>query len=392
MKTNSIISLNASANGAMLSASRSRGDFLPTYTMNTITIKQGNSLRNFCRKIVKRFRVAVSHVSFALLLLGVPVLTAQTNQLPPTSIAPSFRSLFDYSIVVTNAVFEKELFLANIPSQARKQVFFLKLDGENYLLGTLKDLDSTQYNVIGGRFGSSLWEVNPNYLMIYDQRQNKPTNSVPVVASESVMKMTANLFINLGITEMVRGSAVWVKDQNRVTAQSTEGQNIIVDFEGSVDAPTKASIKNEKGEEYAYVRYSYNSDFCAGRIPKEFTRFHSGAPSEDVGKIFTVGIRKLELTQGHISLAELDPQIAFHFKRVVFYSNDVMYWKGQDQVGGPQRVLTAEEAAKSIPHTVSETKQGKAARIVVIGFLIFSAIGMMVLLFKQNKKGKNNEK
>jgi hypothetical protein len=326
-----------------------------------------------------------------LSLLISPISFAQTNTHSSVTATPNFRSLFDYSVVVTNAVFEKELFLADIPSSARKQVFYFKKDGENYLLGALPNLESTQYNVIGGRFESTLWEVNPNYLMLYDQRQNEPTNLIPVVASESVMRTTINLFLNLGISEIARDTIVWDKGQNRITAQTTEGKNITVDFEGGIDTPTKASIKNENGEEYDYIRYNYSPEFCNAKIPNEFTRFHSRAPSEDVGKIFTVRIKKLELAAQHIPLSDLDPQKAFNFKRVVFYSNDILYWKGQDQVGGPQRVLTAEEAYKNMPHSISEAKHGQIARVVVIGILGFSTVGMVVLLLKQNKKKENNE-
>jgi hypothetical protein len=327
----------------------------------------------------------------AMLLLEAPILIAQTSDLTQNPVAPSFRSFFDYSIKVTNAVFEKELFLSNIPSQARNQVFFIKLDGENYLLGTLKDIDSTQYDAIGGCFGSSVWEVSPNYLTVYDQMRNGPTSSIPVVASESVMRMTANLFLNLGITEITRGSLVWVENKNRITGTSTSGKNIIVDFEGNVDAPTRASIKDENGEEYAYVRYSYSSDFCNSKIPHEFSRFHTGAPSEDVGKIFTVRIRQFHLTPSHIPLADLDPQKLFHFDRVVFYSNNVMYWSGNGQSGGPQHVLTAEEAAKSIPHTAVRPGITKAVRIIVVAFLVCSSIGMLALLVTQNKQKIHHE-
>src|SRR5208283_5084627 len=104
------------------------------------------------------------------------------------------------------------------PSQARKQVFSLKSDGENYLLGTLKDLDATQENIVGGRFEGLLWDVDPNNdVMFFDKRWNNPSSGNPVVSSEAIMRMTANLFMNLGITEMVRGSAVW-DGQNRITA------------------------------------------------------------------------------------------------------------------------------------------------------------------------------
>lgn len=335
--------------------------------------------------------ITLALFGLALFLFEVAMSVAHADQPLPASTLFGFRSLYDYSVVVTNAVFEKELFLEGIPKGARKQVFSLKLDGQNYILGTLNDRNSTQVHVLGGRFESYLWEANPNYLMIYDQRINSPTSRVSVVGTESIMRMTADLFINLGITEMVRGSVVWVKDQNRITAQSTKGENMIVEFEGAIDAPTNASIRNKNGEEYAYVRYTYNSDFCGAKIPSEFTRFHSGAPSEDVGKMFTVHIKKLELIQGHIPPVIFDPQKSYHFERTVFYSNDVLYWKGKGHDSELQRVLTAEEASKSMSSTISPKGRSQVVKIATLGFFGVSIIGAIMLLFKKERK-KDNEK
>lgn len=344
-----------------------------------IAAEQKSWRTNFTRTLVKWFGCLVLLLTFCV---EVHESNAQSNQSQPTILEPAFRSMFNYSLIVTNAVFEKDLFLANVPLQARKQVFYLKFEQNNYLLGTLKNIDSTNYYVIGGHFATTSWEVNPSYLMIYDSKINNPTNSPPVLDSDNVMKMTANLFLNLGITEMVRGSAIWAKDKNRFTAQSTDGENIIVDFEGDYNTPSEAVIKNAKGEEYAYVRYKYNSNFFDARIPNEFTRFHSGAPSEEVGKMFSVRIKKLGLSTRHIPLSELDPQKAFNFARVVFYSNNVLYWKGHNQARGPQRVLSAEEAAKILPTNIADTKEGMALRIAVLAFLVFSGIGMVALMLK----------
>ena len=108
----------------------------------------------------------------------------------------------------------------------------------------------------------------------------------------------------------------------------------------------------------------------------------------EAAKMFTVRIGKLELSKGHIPPTSIDPQKAFHFKKVLFYSNDILFVENQNGVNG--RVLTAEEAYKNMPHTAAKIKRGQAVRFVFMGILGFSTIVMLVLLFKQTKKTKQN--
>ncbi len=316
-------------------------------------------------------------------------LLAQVPSLPPSVARPgtalvsfTYRSVLDSACVVRSAIFEKEVFIANIPAAARKQVFSLRLSGEDYLLSVLASPEGPETGIAGGSFGSLVWEANNGNLTLFNPRVNG--RSAPVTATEVVTRLTANTLINLGVTEMVRGTAVWDKTGNQLVAESTFGGQIVVEFNADKGVPTRAVIKRgSPSEEFSYVLYSYDPRFLGGQFPAEFTRFRSGAPSEELGKMFTVRVKTLELGERPLAPETLDPRKAIAFKTTYFYSNDIMYWAGKSN--RPQRVLTAEEARKSMPHQRSLA----SARYLVGLLLSITTICTVVFIVRLIRKTKN---
>src|ERR1035438_9022908 len=104
---------------------------------------------------------------------------------PPTGshVGVTFFSMLEGTPIVANAVFEKELFMDDIPAGARKQTFTFLADGDNYRLST--------GGVSGGNFEGVSWEHFNGHLTLFDPKANKPGgNSVAVVQQESTCRMT----------------------------------------------------------------------------------------------------------------------------------------------------------------------------------------------------------
>jgi hypothetical protein len=300
--------------------------------------------------------------------------------------ALTYRSLLDNSCVIQNAVFEKEVFLSGIPPAARKQTFSLKLSGGDYMLSVVQAGTGAETGVHVGHFRGLAWEASNGDLTLFDPDLNK--KPAAVAGTEAVTRMTANLFMNLGITEMVRHTAVWDDTQSRIVAQSTGGGEILVEFEREVGAtvPARAAIRHAPGgEEYAYVRFRYDPKVYGGKVPIEFTRFHVGAPTEEVGKMFTVRLLKLELAERPLPAEALDPRKALTYKSSLVYSNDALYWIRKS--GSPQRVLTSDEVRKKIGRRHSPV----IARCVVGVLLLVVSVCTAVYLVRSNISTKQNK-
>lgn len=336
------------------------------------------------RRAKRQFLILYGAVSCACasLLAQAPSLPRPVVRPGTAPVSFTYRSVLDSSCVVRSAIFEKEVFIANIPAAARKQVFSLRLSGEDYLLSVLSSPEGPETGIAGGSFGSLVWEANNGNLTLFNPQENK--QSASVAATEVVTRLTANTLINLGVTEIVRGTAVWDKTRNQLVAESTFGGQIVVEFNEDKGVPNRAAIKRgSPSEEVSYVLYSYDASFLGGQFPVEFTRFHSGAPSEEVGKMFTVRVKSLELAERPLAPETLDPRKAIAFKTTFFYSNDVMYWAGKSN--RPQRVLTAEEARKSMPHQRSLA----SARYMVGLLLSISTICTVMFIVRLTRKTKN---
>ena len=244
-------------------------------------------------------------------------------------------SLLEKTAIVSNAVFEKELFSPGVPPEARKQTFSFKLDGSNYVLSA--------DGIDGGRFGGIYWQKRDGNLTIYDPQWNKPEGgSGGLVETEKVTRMTVDLVLNWGIGEMVPGSAVREKGANHFSARTADGGKLFLDIQEENSLPVIAAIRTgDTGRISTNVRYEYAPHFCDGKLPIEFTRYQGDSGDEKM-KLFTVRLRELEFSKGTLPKESFDPiQAATASTTTHFYSNNIAYGIGKN--GKIIRVLTLEE-------------------------------------------------
>lgn len=281
-------------------------------------------------------------ISAAMLLAGGAITVALSEQ-PNT-----FYSVLEKRPIVSNAVFEKELFIAGVPANARKQTFSSKLDGNNYVLSA--DGIST------GRFGDLRWQKLGGNLGIYDPQWNKPEGgSGGLVETEAVTRMTVDLVLNWGIGEMKPGSAVREKGDRRFSAASSDGKKITLDIQEENGLPLVATILDgNTGEVLANVRYKYAPGFCEGKLPIEFTRYW-GESAEETRKAYTVRMRTLEFSKWHLPKEVFDPAQVAKGSTSYFYSNNIVYSLGKN--GSVSRVLTTEENKKEIEKLRNKPKK-----------------------------------
>jgi RNA polymerase sigma factor (sigma-70 family) len=250
----------------------------------------------------------------------------------------TFFSILESPPIVANGVFEKEVFGGGVPAQARKQTFSFLADGDNYRLST---------EGIGvGKFEGSSWQQNNGYLVVFDPKANKPDGySGGVVQDESICKMTVDLFLTLGIKEMVPGSAVWDQDKKRFTAKTEDGKDLVVETILENGVPATAYILADDGQKYELVQFKYSPGFYGGQVPVEFTAYwiKPGAETEKSNdqKIYDIRVKALEISDEHLDKTLLNPTAIAGNSAAMFYSNNVLYQviKG----GKVSRVLTTEE-------------------------------------------------
>src|SRR5208282_2642296 len=77
----------------------------------------------------------------------------------------TFFSMLERTPIVSNAVFEKEVFLPGIPVGARKQTFTFLADGDNYRLST--------QGIAVGKFEGSSWQQEQGNLTLFDPKINQ---------------------------------------------------------------------------------------------------------------------------------------------------------------------------------------------------------------------------
>jgi RNA polymerase sigma factor (sigma-70 family) len=264
---------------------------------------------------------------------------------PPTGnhAGVTFFSILERTPIVANAVFEKELFMNGIPAGARKQTFTFFADGDNYRLST--------EGIGGGKFEECSWQQFNGYLVLFDPKANNPDGySGGVTQQESICKMTVDLFLSLGINEMLPGTAVWDQDKHRFIAKTKDGEDLVVETSLENGIPATAYILSNAGQKYKKIQYKYSPGFYGGQVPIEFTAYwiKPGAENEQSKdrKIYDIRIKALEISGEHLDKNMLDPAKIAESSTRLFYSNNIAYWIGKD--GKVSRVLTAEENAAEI--------------------------------------------
>ena len=271
--------------------------------------------------------------------------TSEEQSAPPTGshAGATFFSVLERTPIVANAVFEKELFMDGVPAQARKQTFTFLADGDNYRLSTS--------GIEMGKFEGISWQQQNGYLVLFDPKINqRDGNSGGVVEGESVCKMTVDLFLALGIKEMLSGSAVWDQNKQRFTAKTKDGKDLVVETTLKNGVPAIAYILTEDGQKYQKIQFRYSPGFYSGQVPTEFTAYwiKPGAKTEQPNdqKIYNIRVKALEISDEHLDQALLDPIQLAATSATMFYSNNIEYSIGK--AGKVSRVLTAEEYAAEI--------------------------------------------
>lgn len=247
-------------------------------------------------------------------------------------------SLLEQTPIVATTTFEKELFInKGVPPEARKQTFSFRRDGDDYLLAVEGGAE-----IRVGRLGGVLWYTQGGQLTEYDPKiNNAKGGNGGVVGMESGTRMTVNLFLTLGITEMLPGTATWDENRQRFTGRTEDGKNVTVDIKLENGVPSVATILRDDGKAFASVRYKYAPTFYEGQVPVEFTRY-LGSFTEDDKRVFTVRIQSLEISDDHLDTALIDPSKVLQRFTRFSYSNNIMY-SIEQRSGKARRVLTAAE-------------------------------------------------
>ncbi len=288
---------------------------------------------------------------------------------------------------IQRAVFKKEMFSSEIPEQARKQTFCLDKEGDDYILRVLAGTNANEAAMSVGSYKGRSWGLINNELTFSDPAINK--RLTPIAGQESVTRMTANLLINLGITELVRSSLVWDEKNRHFVGKSTSGGELIIGFEFANQLPKRALIISAvQGGVAAFIDYEYSSAIFNGEIPFRFSR-HFGSPAHDMGKAFLVELLEVDSRNNKTAGLDLDPVSAFRPRTTGFYSNDMVYTLGAS--GKPTRALTMTEYQTSLASLESNkrSKNTIGGRIFVfsaLGLGLVALIGFLVRTKKQQKE------
>ena len=315
-------------------------------TTSTLTLVKG-ALKIMAWTKVK---MAVGMSLVFVLVAGVFTLAFDTKPgeppfAPPTGDHPgiSFLSLLEKTPVVAKAVFEKELFSLGVPAAARTQTFTLLSDGTNYVL-SMEGINS-------GKFDGVSWLKQNGYLTLFDPNLNKVgAGSGGVLELESSTRMTVDLFLTLGIKDMVPGTAVWEDGNTRLTAKTRDGKQLVVETVLTNGVPATAYLLNDAGQKFEEIKYKYSSGFYRGQVPVEFAAYWLKPDGSDITSddqtIYDIRVKALEISDTHLDKDLLDPTKTAARRNTVFYSNSIPYWT--DAKGNVRRVLTAEENAAEI--------------------------------------------
>ena len=183
--------------------------------------------------------------------------------------------------------------------------------------------------------------------------------------------MTANLVMNLGVTELVRSSLEWDEKNRYFVGKATSGAELVITFEFTDGLPKRAIIVNPlKGGPMAFIDYEYSQSIFNGELPHSFTR-HSGSPSHDLGKAFLVDLLVMELATNRPAGMVLDPLALFHPRTTSFYSNDLTYMLAAS--GKTTKALTIAEYEASLA-SIRGSKTATGRIIVVSAMGLFSII------------------
>ncbi len=198
----------------------------------------------------------------------------------------------------------------------------------------------------GRRKGGVIWHTQGGQLIEYDPKIN--TNGGDNGAGtglESSTRLTVDLFLTLGVTEIQPGSAIWDENRQRFTGMTVDGRKLNIDVILENGVPSLATVLRDDGLPLATIRYKYAPTFYHGQVPVEFTRYWNNFTDDDK-KVFTVRVRSLEISDEHLDTALIVPAQLLAGYSKVFYSNNIAYWVTRN--GKVSKVLTMEEAKQQM--------------------------------------------
>ncbi len=85
--------------------------------------------------------------------------------------------------------------------------------------------------------------------------------------------MTIDLFLNLGINQMLPGSAVWDQEKHRFIAKTKAGKDLVVETTLENGVPATAYILADNGQRYEKIQFKYSPGFYDGQVPIEFMAY-----------------------------------------------------------------------------------------------------------------------
>jgi len=257
----------------------------------------------------------------------------------------TFFSMLEKPLIVSNGVFEKELFIPGVPSEARKQIRSFKLDGSNFLWSVGGTSSSGQYDGVW-------WYKSGNALQFCDPRINRNESGTGAVSEVFFTSSKENLkeihtTLHLGFPPMKPGSVQWTEDHRHFTAKKEDGSDLSVDVTLENDLPVVATIHGfsvlaeaKSGDDLIF-KYSYAPSFFEGKVPSEITVYQDAAYTRQQ-KLVTIRLLALEITDKHLPNEAIDPNQLFEQDSITFYSNNIAYWIKPN--GKASRVLTLDEA------------------------------------------------
>ena len=292
-----------------------------------------------------KFAMSLSVVvvlSGSLLTMAITNKANEEKTVPPTGshTGVSFFSVLEKPPIITNAVFEKEVFIPGIPDKARKQTFTFLADGDNYRLST--------QGIGAGKFEGICWQQLMGNLSLFDTKINQlDGNSGGIIQQEAVCRMTVDIFLSLGIQDMLPGSALWDQDKHRFTAKAKDGKGLVVETTLTNGVPAVAYILADDGQQIEKVEYKYSPGFYDGQLPIEFTAYwiKPGAKNESQ-KIYDIRVKALEIADEPLDQDILNPAKIDGTSTTMIYSNNIAFWI--DKGGKVRRLLTVEENRKEI--------------------------------------------
>lgn len=332
-------------------------------------------------------------------LLETTVLAAGDDETSSNSVPITFESFLTNPPAIMDAEFEVD---QSLPPELRAthpnldlnttNPYILRLDGKNYILY------QPAFGIYTGNFGGVGWrQVGQSPLQLADQKMNTPQVFSEIVG---ISKWPIYRFLNLGIEEIIPNTLNWAEGADSFTAKclqdlSDEGNtnlgriNVQLHYVNGV--PLTAITKDSWGRETT-ITYRYDPAFFDGILPVAFDVVAFQANNAPF-TIFSLQIKKLQLSKQPIELNEFDPRIVLKgkYRGLIVWSNSLSY--SVLKMGQMRPTLTAEEAQQRMTQVQAKKHPTGTGiiRTVLIATVLVPLIVILIKNFHQrNKKQKTD--